>query len=84
MSQNIQRKNIKGHTHYAIDGAVIAAVDTDGMLLVATSMVVERGERRMLDKLAAKAKARDGVSGIRELPGHRMALQNGEVVITRP
>lgn len=84
MSQNIQRKKGKGDTYYLVDGAVKAAIDSDGMLLVATSQVVERGERRMLDKLVAKAKARDGVKGVQELPGHLMQLKNGEVEITRP
>lgn len=84
MTQNIQRKKVKNETYYTVNDEIIAAIDTDGMLLVATSLVVERGERRMLDKLAVKAKARDGVAGIRELPGHVMQLQNGEVVIRRP
>lgn len=84
MTQNIQRKKVKHETFYMVDDKIIAAIDTDGMLLVATSSVVERGERRMLDRLAVKAKARDGVKGIQELPGHVMQLQNGEVVITRP
>lgn len=84
MSQNIQRKKGKKDTYYTVNDTIVGAIDADGMLLVAVSTNVERSERRMLDKLVAKAKARDGVKGVQELPGHLMQLRNGEVEISRP
>lgn len=85
MSQNINRKvSAKKDVYYAVGEVVRAVIDKEQVLHLAVPSEVTRADRRMLNQLVVKAKHRDGVRGVKEIPGTRMELVNGEIHVRRP
>ncbi|EBS0563314.1 hypothetical protein DTU56_09305 [Salmonella enterica subsp. enterica serovar Muenchen] len=84
MSQNINRKvSAKKDVYYAVGEVVRAVIDKEQVLHLAVPSEVTRADRRMLDKLVIKAKARDGVRSVKEVPGTVMELVDGEIHVRR-
>lgn len=84
MSQNINRKvSAKKDVYYAVGEVVRGAIDKQGVLHLAVADEVSRADRRMLDKLVIKAKHRDGVRSVKEIPGTTMELVDGEIHVRR-
>ncbi|QXO09826.1 hypothetical protein pEaSNUABM38_00104 [Erwinia phage pEa_SNUABM_38] len=84
MSQNINRKvSAKKDVYYAVGEVVRGVIDKTGVLHLAVATEVTRGDRRMLDQLVIKAKRRDGVRSVKEIPGTTMELVEGEIHVRR-
>lgn len=84
MSQNINRKvSSKKDVYFIVDDVIRGVIDKEGVLHLAVSENIGRPERRMLDQLIVKAKHRDGVRSVNELPGVVMEIADGEVAVKR-